>query len=710
MGTRGHIATFFLLLTLAPVTGCGSMRILSEEEQAWLDEHRGKVTIASDPGYPPFDFIDEQGRPSGIARDTIVALEERLGFEFERVSLKDWDAIISAARDGRVDVLSAARETEERREFLSFTEPYLEVPNAVITRTDFSGELDLSTAADLRLAVVEGYPAFEEVEENPGIVQIPVPDPSTGLEAVAFSKVDAIILNLATASYYINRGGITNLRVAGHAGSKNLISLACRKDEPVLASILAKGLASISQERKRRIYDKWVRLAPEEDEGTGRVLAIISAALLGILILLLAVLAWNASLRSKVRQRTAELEKELDQLERKDLQLLQAQKMETVGTLAGGLAHDFNNVLVGILGSLSSMRYRLDRQGTLSREEIEKYVDLIEQSGNRASEIVRRLLSLSKRQPVAFDKVDLNDCVSRVEEFCGSTLDRSVEQTFELFPRPAPFKGDATLVEQVLLNLCLNAAQAMVDMREDERRRGGRLTVSVSRTRPDRSSPSTRPDALGDEYWSVSVADTGVGMSRETVEKIFDPFFTTKDRGTGLGLAMAFNVVQRHGGYLDVLSEEGVGTTVVFNLPVLREAAAAERPEREISLPPGGGSLVLVVDDDDSVAKVARAMLEESGYRVMRESTGDGGLEVLRSRASEIDLILLDMVMPGKSGLETYREIMAVDEAARVVLMSGFEQDPRVQQILAEGTVPFVQKPFTLETLTSTVDGALVEG
>ncbi len=391
----------------------------------------------------------------------------------------------------------------------------------------------------------------------------------------------------------------------------------------------------------------------------------------------------------------------ITEMERKEQQLRQAQKMETIGTLAGGLAHDFNNILGGITGSLSLIKFKLTQDHAVDRDFMLKYLGIMEEAGKRAADLVTQLLSISRKQEMLFESVDLNSTIDHVMQICSNSFDKSIELDVRHFPGKSMVNASPTQMEQVLLNLCVNAAHAMTTMRAAHEHQGGRLTVSQRRLFADAAFRASHPEAAERLYWVLSVQDTGVGMETKTVAKIFDPFFTTKDKdkGTGLGLAMVYNIVQQHRGFIDVYSEPGIGSTFNVYLPVSEEEATAPGTDLDQDIPRGEG-IILVVDDEEMIRETARAILEECGYTVILASNGEDALRIFRERSKEIRAVLLDMIMPRMSGKETYQEIKAIDPEVKVLFSSGFKQDERVESVLELGVQGFVQKPYTLHVLS----------
>lgn len=395
---------------------------------------------------------------------------------------------------------------------------------------------------------------------------------------------------------------------------------------------------------------------------------------------------------------------DITELERKDEQLRQAQKMELIGNLAGGLAHDFNNVLGGIVGTISLIKYRYAAGKPLTAEELLVHMGTMEQSSKRAADMVQQLLAVSRRKEMMFAAVDLNEVVEHVVGVCESTFDKSVEIRVYQMPEKTMISADLTQMEQVLLNLCVNAYHAMTIMRKHDEHKGGYITILCDRIVSDRHFAATHPGLSEGDYWKLSVRDTGVGMSESVRQRIFDPFFTTKEKGkgTGLGLSMVYNIVKLHHGCIDVYSEEGLGSTFNVYFPVADGQLQEKIKQTEIDIKRGTG-VVFVVDDELVMREIAQGMLHECGYDVLLAENGLEAVKVFNKRHQEIALVLLDMVMPKMSGKEAYEEMKKIDPNVNVLLASGFRQDERTEEILKMGVKGFIQKPYTITSLSKAV-------
>ncbi len=371
-------------------------------------------------------------------------------------------------------------------------------------------------------------------------------------------------------------------------------------------------------------------------------------------------------------------------------QLRQSQKMEAIGTLASGIAHDFNNLLGGILGYSSLLLSKLPNEDTNR-----KYVELIERAGNRAAELTNRLLGFARRGKYEVKPVDVNQLIRGVVELLSASIDKKIKIKTELCGENPCAKGDLNQLEQVLMNLCVNARDAMPG--------GGELSICSEVAHLDKKFVSKHLGATPGDYVRLSISDTGMGIDEETMAKIFDPFFTTKEqgRGTGLGLAMVYGVVKNHGGYISCHSRLGKGTTFEVYLPLAQRALSQPRKGRVE--PISGSESILVIDDEEILRNLMKDILEDLGYGVMLASDGREAVEIYRKQKKGIDLVIVDMMMPVMGGRETYQELRRINPEVKTLLASGYSQDSAAQQILDLGVKDFLHKPFSLEEISHKV-------
>ncbi|PID26407.1 MAG: hypothetical protein CR982_10490 [Candidatus Cloacimonadota bacterium] len=389
--------------------------------------------------------------------------------------------------------------------------------------------------------------------------------------------------------------------------------------------------------------------------------------------------------------------------ETKEQQLMQAQKMESIGTLAGGLAHDFNNVLSGIIGTVDIMEYKIGMNLNFTEDQLKRYIGTIKNSGNRAKDMVLQLLSLSKKHDLNFTPIDLNRSVKNVMKICKTTFDKSVSLNPIYLKDELFVKADATQIEQVILNLCINSYHAMTIMREDSSI-GGNLEVRLEKDISNDLFLNSHPEIKDIPYCKISVIDTGIGMDEDIKSKIFDPFFTTKDKdkGTGLGMAMVYNIIKEHGGFIDIQSKVGVGSEIYIYLPIL--VGNSKEVDKNIydKIEKGSGT-ILVVDDESTLREQSNTILSECGYDVITAKNGLEGIEKYKENIDSIDLVILDIIMPKLSGDKTYKYLKEINMDVKVILTSGFKQDERITKVLNEGALDFIQKPYTIRTLSKVV-------
>ena len=377
-----------------------------------------------------------------------------------------------------------------------------------------------------------------------------------------------------------------------------------------------------------------------------------------------------------------------------EAQLLQAQKMEAVGTLAGGVAHDFNNLLTSILGSVELALAHPESRSLLTRS-----LERIKLAGNRGEALTKQLLAFSRKQVTRPELIDLNAALRQVRELFERMLGEDVDVKLDLHEGAGTVRIDPAQLDQVVINLVVNARDAMPA--------GGVLRLSTGRATLDAARATRLGLAVG-EYATLSIQDEGEGISADVRARIFEPFFTTKEpgRGTGLGLSTVLGIVQRHGGAIDVRSEPGRGTTFEIFLPLVAEPAPhAGRPETRIEAPSCESGSILVVEDDPMMCDLLREVLERAGHRVLVAESPAAALELASSQS--VDLLISDVIMPGMTGFDLAAKLRASGGRPRVIFMSGY-----TDQILADrGELgpddAFMRKPFRMDELVSKVRAVL---
>lgn len=380
--------------------------------------------------------------------------------------------------------------------------------------------------------------------------------------------------------------------------------------------------------------------------------------------------------------------------------LRQAQKMETLGQLTGGVAHDFNNLLQVVTGNLELVQRGLSAGSRADVERLRRAVDNAMAGAQRAATLTQRLLAFSRRQPLAPEQVDPNRLVSRMSDLLSRTLGETIEVETIQTARAWPIEIDINQMENALLNLAVNARDAMPQ--------GGKLTIEVANTHIDAHYAAREEDVLPGQYVLISLSDTGEGMDATTLSHAIEPFFTTKEvgRGTGLGLSMVYGFIKQSGGHIRVYSEVGQGTTIKMYLPRHYGAIAAnhETSERPCPTIHQGNETILVCEDDDYVRAYAVDVLKELGYQVIEAGHGVAALEALDRASPPIDLLFTDVVLPGgMNGEDIAREALARRPGLRVLFATGYARNAIIHHGRLDPGVELLTKPFTYTDLAAKV-------
>jgi signal transduction histidine kinase len=449
--------------------------------------------------------------------------------------------------------------------------------------------------------------------------------------------------------------------------SKEHASLDCAISEEVPDHI---GVLTVSLDYDNHLYGFLVACVPIETEGSAEEQELLREIARDVAFALHAI---------EVRD---ERDRSAAALADVEAQLRQAQKLEAVGRLAGGMAHDFNNILAAQLGYCEIMRNALRDEDPLAYD-----LDRLKQCTERAAALTRQLLAFSRKQPLQVEVLDLNAVVRDVEEMLGRLIGEDIELVTNLADDVGRVKADPSQVEQIIMNLAVNARDAMPH--------GGRLTIATANVELDDTYVRSHIDAASGPHVMLSISDTGVGMSVEIQNRLFEPFFTTKEqgKGTGLGLATVYGIVKQFGGNIWVYSEPDLGATFKIYLPQTAEIPA-QRTRRSASEVRGRGELILLVEDDDTLRDLLARMLRDLGYEVRTAPGGYEALAVVETQGLEPDLLLTDVVMPGMSGRKLAEQLAPILPGLRVLFTSGYADDAVVEHGSLDPGTAYLQKPF----------------
>jgi len=378
--------------------------------------------------------------------------------------------------------------------------------------------------------------------------------------------------------------------------------------------------------------------------------------------------------------------------ERMQVQLRQAQKMEAVGTLAGGIAHDFNNLLQAVQGYAQLLLLRKDGDDDGQRE-----LQQIVRAATRGAELTQQLLTFSRKIESELQPIDFNREVENVRLLLERTIPKMIEVEFRLAEDLKMVNADPGQVEQILVNLAVNGKDAMPD--------GGKLIVETANVILDQDYCKIHRVANPGNYVQLTVTDTGHGIDKMTIEHIFEPFYTTKEtgKGTGLGLATVYGIVKSHNGHIVCYSEPDEGTTFKIYLPTIDSTEEARKAEEHMSAPEGGSETILLVDDEEPIRSLGTQILEEFGYTVLTAADGESALQLYSEEQKKIDLVILDLIMPGMGGKLCLLELLKINLEAKVTIASGYSPDGPTREILKNEAKGFISKPYDLRQMLKVV-------
>jgi len=666
---------------------------LTAKEREWLDEHP-VITAAADPNWPPVEYLDRNKKFTGMAADYIKLVEQRLGIRIEVVPHETWSESLESARERKVAVLTAAASTPDRDKYLSFTRPYLELPASIIINDDTHGISSMADLSGKRVAVVKNYASHDFLERmHPELNLLPVADVSNGLYAVSYGEVDAFIANVATASFYIEKLAIQNLRVAGESGFTYKLGVASRNDWPILNRLLQKSVASISNEERQSIYRKWVGLKPEAWKPTREQLIGFAAAL--IIIGFGITLIWNRQLRKTVDFRTQALRvsEEEARLARETAE--QANRAKT--DFLAAASHDLRQPLHAMSLQIGQLK------DSLQDKKAEQILEQISNSQFALSDILNALLDISHLdagtlKPNYFH-FPLAQLFTRLEnEFTPQAQERGIK--LRIRTTGAWLYSDATLLYRVLANLVDNAVKYT-------RTPGVLIAARKFGTK-----------------WRIEVWDCGPGISDEHQQKIFEEFVQLENpgrdrrRGLGLGLAIVQRLNKLLGHQLTLSSRSGYGSC--FRLEVQGGAPIPQQSGERLTGEERGyrlqGAVVLVVDDDPEVLSATRDLLTGWQCAVVTAASLEEAVEVTADE--EIDMIIADYrLADGHTGLDVIETLNNHNNnsknkngngKSKAVIITG-DVNPEELSKLRNGDYLVLSKPVLPMTLRSTLHQLMMD-
>ncbi|MFW5989373.1 MAG: transporter substrate-binding domain-containing protein [Desulfosudaceae bacterium] len=801
---------------LALIMADGTYRHLHTKWFASLQLPVGRsIIVGGDHNFPPYEFLDENGLPSGYNVDLTRAIAREMGLDI-KIRLGPWTERRDALENGSIDALQGMFYSHQRDQVFDFTTPHMVNHYVGVVRADEKPPPSSpEELAGRRLVVQQADIIHDFVTENDLEDRVAAVDTQEeALKQLARGEHDCALVSRLTAYYWIKQRGWDNLTV----GRQPLLSAeycyAVPDGRKALLASFNEGLNILKESGEyRRIQDKWLGVYKEDaPPGFITIIKYTSVILVPLVLILLAGALWTWSLRRQVAEKTRELsqsenlwriagqlaslgvwsvnlpgnrvywtdevatihgapaglsltieealayyrpslrkrirktflvcaregttfdeEVELiretgekrwvraigtaeqnsagvtinikgclqditerkqaeEQQERMQLQLLQSQKMESVGRLAGGVAHDYNNMLGVILGYTELALNRINTDDPLHDDLTEIF-----KAARRSIDITNQLLAFARRQTISPEIIDLNDTVEASLKMLRRLIGEEIELTWLPGTNLWPVCLDPVQIDQILANLLVNARDAIDGI--------GTITIETGNVIHEATEDAGREMSAPGDYVLLIVSDDGCGMDRETRSHLFEPFFTTKEtgEGTGLGLATVYGIVRQNNGFVTVYSEPGDGATFRIYLPRHRGKTGGEEAEKTPPpLPRGRGETVLIVEDEDSILRLARRVLEKTGYTVLEASGPNRALELAAEHSGEsarIDLLITDVVMPEMNGRELAEKMQDLYPGLEVLYMSGYTADVIARRGVLGSGVNFIQKPFTNQNL-----------
>jgi signal transduction histidine kinase len=534
----------------------GSVFSLTTDEQRWLAEHP-VIRIAPDPSFAPIEWFNQQGVYNGITADYVALLEQKLGVQFEVVRGENWSNILAMVRAREVDALTAIIRTTQREQYLAFSKPYFFSTRAIFSNQNLN---NIETVEDLKgykVAVVKGSWMDEKLSQLTGMSLNRFQDLSTALIATSRGVTDLTASALESTRYIRSREGLLDLAIVSELPEQIELSIGVRNDWRPLVGILDKALASISTEETAAIRAKWLELEEPYfwEKPVYRYTALAMVAML--ITSLIIILTWNRMLNARVQRRGA-------QLEAAQMQLMRAEKMESIGRLSAGIAHEVKNPLAIIQMGIDYLGKAIPMD-----ESTKEVVADIDNAVQRADTVIKGLLDFSHTDKLELTAGNMHELIEESLRLVKHEMTiRQINVSTELAAVNPVIDLDANKIKQVFINLLMNAAHAI--------NRDGHINVSCSETKRGAADAVNDDFPAGEPVLRIRISDDGPGISKENLKKLFDPFFTTKPvgEGTGLGLSVSRKIIQLHHGTMDISNTVDGGAMVTLDLKMTMEAQA----------------------------------------------------------------------------------------------------------------------------------------
>lgn len=668
--------------------------ILTIEERTWI-ENQDSITIVHDKTFAPIDFIDSDGIQKGITTDILKLIEQEINYKFIHVYENSWSKIINSVKNKENDIVANIQNTEERQEFLKFTSPYISIPNVIIVNKNSVDELTLSDLSFKKVAFVKDYATINYCKNiNPEIQVVEVEDNIEGLQMIAFNQVDALIADIAIASYYIETLHISSLKIAGNINYNWNLCVATNKDAEILHSILQKGLNAISQNEIKNIYSDWVHLDIIPLYKTKEFwFAIVSLIIISGIIIIM-ILLWNKTLKQKVKQKTYELLKAKEKAEESD-------KLKT--EFIRNMSHEIRTPMNGILGFTQFLSNK-----DLVDEKKEEFISIIQNSGKQLMRIINDILEISRletKQVIAIEKdICLNKLLFELLSVFEITAKKNKIPLYlknELSDKESNIFTDETKLNKILSNLLENALKYTTN---------GFIELGYY------IKWDTKPLEL-----VIYVKDTGIGVGSDKHSTIFTRFSQeNKDLsrnfgGLGLGLSIAKENAELLGGNITIQSEKGKGSTFFITIPYRPtdkeiENRALDNPTEILSKKEINNYSILIVEDEDTNYLYLKILLKEEiklNCNILQAKNGEQAIKMCKEN-HDISIVLMDLKMPIMSGFEATKQIKKIRPNLSIIAQSAYTTKEDKDRAFLAGCDDFITKPINEEALTKMINKHLI--
>lgn len=649
---------------------------LSEEEKAWLKDHQ-EIKVSTLKDIPPYEYIDGDGNFEGIVASYIEIIERSIGIKFEVVPVDDWGEALKMLRDNEVQLVSNISEGwVKNKDGIYFTTPYIASSFGIFSDEYNAFINSLKDVLRQRIAVDRITPEHPLIINDKNHDYVIYDDIMDAMEGIKNHEVGLYVGDILHTKYAIEKRQIKNMRyIAPVEGSAHAFGFAANEQNKILVGIIDKVLVMLTPEQNFYIRYKWANTEYLKENfwhnPYNRYLLLISTMLILIII---GIIYRNRVMRKRVFQQN------------------QSQRMEALGRLAGGVAHDFNNMLSGIQGAAEFMKMNMSEE---EAKKFGKYVDIIIKAGGRSANLTSQLLVFSRDKEQNIEVLDFNEAIKDALVLLSYGVPNTIEIVQKIKAKKALVEANYNFLQNILLNLGLNAKDSMPE--------GGKIFVS---TRNAVLSPEDGFDYIikpkPGRYVELIVEDKGLGIPKDIISKIFEPFFTTKEvgKGTGLGLAAVYGIVSEHGGTIRVESSSK-GTKFHIYFPLTRKKLKKEKVQDKSKNKVCTN--VMIVDDESILLELLKDILCSIGCKVVTFGDPKDALSYYKEK-NMFDIVMLDVLMPNMSGLELYKEMKKIDPKIKVIFMSGYSEDNGIEKVLKNDVnTRFIKKPYNISELEELV-------